>query len=121
MPSAASRRTISSAPPSATRFLNFEKNLQLLQSRGGPSREERARDRGHPRGGEERDAVLGDGRAAAGRVPGGAVGARPARRARSRYPSLRAVDRWRAMALPGVRRVAGAAVHAVLALRRLPN
>jgi len=47
--------------------------------------------------------------------------AHPARRARREYPSLRAVDRRRALALSDVQRAAGAALHAVRALRRLPN
>ena len=72
--------------------------------------------------GEERDAVLGDGRAAAGGMPGRAVGA-ARKRSRARRPpaQIRTLDRRRTMAVRRVRRVFGAAVHAVLALQRLQN
>src|SRR5690606_16871099 len=73
--------------------------------------------RRHPRGRAQRDALVGDGRAAARGMPGGSVG--PAGRRGGARPAAAAGARadGRALVLYGLRGEGRAAVHAVLALR----
>ncbi len=118
--SAACRRTISSAPPSATRCSLFEAHLQLVQSGGGSPCEEPPRHGRHPRRGEERIPFLGDGRPATGRMPGRALAARPKGRAARRGAAFSSAGERRGLDLP-LRGAAGRTVHPVLALRRLPR